>query len=82
VLNIYALMSSDVFVPLAILPGWSAVFIVTSPFYNINPMLQHAFRAPIGSEVAVTGVNLSALGLGLICLFGARRLFVAFGRAR
>ncbi|ENA1860316.1 ABC transporter permease, partial [Aeromonas salmonicida] len=82
IVNIYALMSSNVFVPLSALPNWSTAFITTSPFFHFNNMLLGAFSGVDLPYVFGIGSILCLLGLLLIWIASDRHLFIATGRAR
>ncbi|WP_293575077.1 ABC transporter permease [Phaeobacter sp.] len=82
IVNIYALMSSNVFVPVEVLPSWSAGFITTSPFYHLNGMLIAAFSGEGLTYVYNAGTAMLVLGLALIWSASDRNLYVAAGRAR
>lgn len=82
IVNIYALMSSNVFVPVEMLPSWSAGFVTTSPFYHLNGMLIAAFNGEGLTDVFGTGVAMLALGLAMMWVTSDRNLYVAAGRAR
>ena len=76
ILNIYALISSGVFVPVQVLPKWAVGFVTTSPFYYLNTGLQKAFVA--GQSVDFWGVQvlLALLGLGVAYASSSRRIMV------
>ncbi len=82
IVNIYALMSSNVFVPLSALPDWSRAFITTSPFFHLNNMLLGTFSGVNLPYVFAIGSTLCLLGLLLVWLASERSLFIAEGRAR
>lgn len=74
--NIYALMSADVFVPLRILPEWSRWFVETSPFYHLTRLLRHAFEASFGAGYMLTLAGLAAAALVLLFFFGTRKVLI------
>lgn len=76
VVNIYAIMSSGVFIPIAFLTGWSKLFITTSPFYYFNLGLQSSFQNGFG--LIEWSVNLSAalFALALLYFTSTRRFLV------
>lgn len=82
VVNIYALMSSNVFIPVGVLPSWSVGFITTSPFYHLNTMLLAAFSGERLSYVFGTGAIMLVIGVALMWATSDRSLYVAAGRAR
>lgn len=82
ILNLYALMSSNVFIPLEALPDWSTGFIATSPFYHLNGMLIAAFSGQSLGYVFTTGAVMFALGVLSMWATSSRSLYVATGRAR
>ncbi|WP_104732230.1 ABC transporter permease [Helicobacter salomonis] len=75
VLNLYVIMSSNVFMPLQALPSWSQIFITSSPFYHLNNMLIAAFSGQnLGYILGVSGV---LFGVGALLIFlSARREFL------
>ncbi len=76
ILNIYALISSGVFVPVQVLPDWAMGFITTSPFYYLNTGLQKAFVAGQGVEFWGTQVLLALIGCGVAYTSSTRRIMV------
>ena len=79
VLNLYAIMSADVFIPLHVLPQWSAPFVSTSPFYHLNDMLRRAVENPGALDVWSTAALLAVLGLAITAFCSRRRLFLGHG---
>lgn len=76
ILNIYALLSSDVFIPLRVLPEWAVSFVTTSPFYYLNTSLQNSFVAGQGLEYWGIQVLLASIGLGVAYTFSTHRIMV------
>ena len=76
VLNLYAIMSSDVFIPLDMLPEWSAPFITTSPFYYLNEMMRQATETPERLTVWASALSLIVLGLVIAKMFSRRLLYL------
>lgn len=76
VLNIYALLSSGVFVPVRVLPDWAVGFVATSPFFWLNTGLQKAFVAGQGVEFWGTQAVLALVGLGVAWASSSRRIMV------
>ncbi len=76
VLNIYALLSSGVFIPLSAMPEWSVVFITTSPFHHLNAGLQAAFVPADGAGFWLTHAGLAGLGLAIAYVSSRRRIMV------
>ncbi len=76
ILNLYAIMSADVFIPRQILPEWSEVFVTTSPFYYLNQILRMSLESTTDFSTWFAAVGLSVLGLTLIWLFSRRSLFL------
>ena len=76
VVNIYALLSSGVFIPLAVMPDWSVGFITTSPFYHLNAGLQAAFVPTTGLEFWLIHFGLAVLGLAIAYVSSNRRIMV------
>lgn len=76
ILNIYALISSGVFVPIQALPEWAVGFITTSPFYYLNIGLQNAFVLGQGLEFWATHAALALIGLAVAHVSSHRRMMV------
>lgn len=76
VVNLYAIMSSDVFIPLAILPEWSMPFITTSPFYYLNTMMRDAIELPWAFDVWGPMAVLITSGLLISKIFSRRSLYL------
>lgn len=82
VLNLYVVMSSNVFIPLQSLPSWSQIFITISPFYHLNNMLIAVFLGQnLGYALGVSSV-LFGLGALLSYLGAGRALLVSTPRSR
>ncbi|MFC3848118.1 ABC transporter permease [Helicobacter baculiformis] len=82
VINLYAIMSSNVFIPLQALPSWGQIFITSSPFYHLNNMLIGAFSGQnLGYVLGVSGV-LFGLGALLTYLGAGRALLVSTPKSR
>ncbi|NOI95376.1 ABC transporter permease [Vibrio sp. T3Y01] len=82
IIYIYALMSSNVFIPLSALPSWSKVFITTSPFYSFNNILLSAFSGENYFYILTVGSFLFLLGLLFVWFASDRYLFLPVGRIR
>ncbi|CAM2816728.1 ABC transporter permease [Helicobacter felis] len=81
-INLYAIMSANVFVPLQALPKWSQIFITSSPFYHLNNMLIAAFSGQhLGYVLGVSGA-LFGVGAFLIFLSAGRELLVSTPKSR
>ena len=74
--NIYALMSAGVFIPMEALPSWSKIFVISSPFYYLNIGLQASFEQDFGAFVLLTGAAISALGIGIVMILASNKLLV------
>ncbi|HGS4480091.1 TPA: ABC transporter permease [Vibrio cholerae] len=82
IIYVYALMSSNVFIPLSSLPNWSVIFITTSPFYYFNNILLGAFSGENSFYLFTSGGFLFLLGLFLVWFASDRYLFLPVGRIR
>lgn len=82
IIYIYALMSSNVFIPLSALPSWSKVFIITSPFYNFNNILLSVFSGENSLYLMTISSSLFLFGLFLVWFSSDRYLFIPVGRTR
>ncbi|STP12006.1 ABC transporter [Helicobacter mustelae] len=72
IINLYAVMSCNVFVSLDYLPSFGQIFIKTSVFYHLNELLLKAFQ---GIEpITVLGVS------GLFIIFGVALFFLSANR--
>ncbi|WP_121756395.1 ABC transporter permease [Helicobacter felis] len=81
-INLYAIMSANVFIPLQALPKWSQIFITSSPFYHLNNMLIAAFSGQhLGYVLGVSGA-LFGVGALLIFLSAGRELLVSTPKSR
>lgn len=76
VFNIYALMSSGVFIPLSAMPEWSTKFITTSPFYHLNAGLQSAFVPTTSAKFWMIHISLAAIGVAIVYFSSHRRVMV------
>jgi ABC-2 type transport system permease protein len=76
ILNIYALISSSVFVPVQVLPEWAVGFVTTSPFYYLNTGLQKAFSVGHGLEFWGVQALLALIGCGVAYVSSTRRIMV------
>ena len=76
ILNIYALISSGVFVPVQVLPSWAVGFVTTSPFYYLNTGLQKAFIAGQGVDFWGVQALLALVGFGVVYASSSRRIMV------
>ena len=76
VVNIYAVMSAGVFIPLEVMPDWSRLFITTSPFYTLNLGVRQAFDASPPAYLLVGTVGLVLVSALIVYLSSRRKLMV------
>lgn len=79
ILNLYAIMSADVFIPREILPEWSESFVTTSPFYHLNKVLRLGLESTPALSTWLIAGGLATVGFLLIWLFSKRKLFLSAG---
>ena len=76
IMNVYAIMSSGVFIPLRALPESSAAFITTSPFHYLNIGMQTAFVPASGIGFWLIHAGLAVLGIAIVYASSNRRILV------
>ncbi len=76
ILNIYALMTSGVFVPLAVMPTWSHVIVTSSPFYYLNVGLQNAFQSVDLMWFWGLHLAMAMAGIAITYLVSTRKMMV------
>lgn len=76
VVNIYAVMSAGVFIPIEVMPDWSRLFITTSPFYTLNLGVRQAFDASPPAYLLVGTVGLVLVSALIVYLSSRRKLMV------
>lgn len=74
IVNIYAIITSDAFFPVEILPNWVKPLIYTSPFYYLTEAIRLPFRDGF-QEYAIMIVLASVVSYFLLRMFSGNRLF-------
>ncbi|GAA8285815.1 hypothetical protein HpNP123_00900 [Helicobacter pylori] len=82
IINLYALMSCNVFVPLEYLPNIGQLFIKTSIFYYLNQLLIKAFQGIDTILVLATSTFFIIGGIILFLLSANRMLLTPKERMR
>ncbi len=82
IINLYALMSCNVFVPLEYLPNIGQLFIKTSVFYQLNQLLLKSFQGIDPMLILITSTLFIVCGITLFLLSANRMLLTPKERMR
>ncbi len=76
IINLYALMSCNVFVPLEYLPNIGQLFIKTSIFYYLNQLLLKSFQGIDPTLILITSTIFIVCGITFFLLSANRMLLI------